>query len=133
MIRRDDILRGHDKDNPLSQQLESNLSKLLLKINAFIVRYGKPVTITSGYRPSEFNKSVGGGKNSAHLYCLAVDLHDPDDEIKKFCMETNILDELNLFMECPSQSDKWCHLQIRHASRRIFSPRIGHSCDLCSE
>lgn len=38
----------------------------------------KPLTITSGYRPAAINSSVGGSKNSEHLYkpgCGAVDFY----------------------------------------------------------
>ena len=31
-------------------------------------RFGKPVIITSGYRPPEINRSVGGASQSEHLY-----------------------------------------------------------------
>jgi uncharacterized protein YcbK (DUF882 family) len=31
-------------------------------------RFGKPVIITSGYRPPAINRSVGGASSSEHLY-----------------------------------------------------------------
>lgn len=36
--------------------------------------YGKPLTITSGYRCPELNKRVGGSPTSAHLKGLAADI-----------------------------------------------------------
>lgn len=41
-------------------------------------RFGKPITITSGYRPPAINRSIGGATNSEHLYATpkegAVDI-----------------------------------------------------------
>lgn len=36
--------------------------------------FGKPVTITSGYRTAAHNAAVGGAKSSQHLYGRAVDI-----------------------------------------------------------
>ena len=36
--------------------------------------YGKPIRISSGYRPEEANLKAGGVKNSSHLKGLAVDI-----------------------------------------------------------
>lgn len=36
--------------------------------------YGKPITITSGYRCSKLNEIIGGAKNSQHLKGEAVDI-----------------------------------------------------------
>lgn len=38
-------------------------------------RLGKPVVVTSGYRPERLNKAVGGSKTSNHLYGCAADIH----------------------------------------------------------
>jgi uncharacterized protein YcbK (DUF882 family) len=45
---------------------------------------GKPVIITSGYRPPAVNASVGGASNSEHLYkpgCGAVDFWVKDADM----------------------------------------------------
>lgn len=36
--------------------------------------YGKPITVTSGYRCSRLNRSVGGVKGSHHLRGMAADI-----------------------------------------------------------
>lgn len=36
--------------------------------------FGKPVTVTSGFRCEERNRKVGGAKNSKHLYGMAADI-----------------------------------------------------------
>lgn len=38
-------------------------------------KLGKPIVVTSGYRPPKLNKAVGGSKTSNHLYGCAADIH----------------------------------------------------------
>jgi hypothetical protein len=48
-------------------------------------KLGRPVRVTSGYRPTKLNKAVGGAVNSNHLYGCAADIHtgnDSTDNIK---------------------------------------------------
>ena len=49
------------------QELANNLQVLRNFLNV-------PVYITSGYRTEEYNKKVGGSKNSQHLYAKAADI-----------------------------------------------------------
>lgn len=56
---------------------------LVFYLDELRARYGKPITITSGYRSPLLNKAVGGVNNSKHLQGLAVDikvLHNADYE-----------------------------------------------------
>lgn len=46
--------------------------------------WGKPITVTSGYRCKQHNKNVGGGRNSKHLEGIAADLVVPKKDLKKF-------------------------------------------------
>ena len=48
--------------------------KLMSMIDAIASEYGKPFTITSGYRNPKHNKNVGGVEKSQHLYHKAVDV-----------------------------------------------------------
>lgn len=121
MITRDEILMGRDKLYPLSPQLESNLSKLIIALNKLRALYGKPMFVSSGYRPGEFNTKAKGAKNSSHITCEAVDFKDADGAIKKFCTP-EILIQCGLFMEHLDATPTWCHLQIRPTNNRIFKP-----------
>lgn len=38
-------------------------------------KLGKPIIVTSGWRPPKLNQAVGGSKTSNHLYGHAADIH----------------------------------------------------------
>lgn len=52
---------------PNAQELANNLQVL----RDFI---GEPLHINSGYRPEQYNKAIGGKKNSQHLLAKAADI-----------------------------------------------------------
>lgn len=73
-------------------------------LEQFRVWYNRVINITSCYRPSDYNASVGGSKNSSHLKSLAVDFPLPA-EFKNFSR-----DRKNEFLQ--NVNSKWidiCH------------------------
>jgi uncharacterized protein YcbK (DUF882 family) len=48
---------------------------LLTLLDTLRENIGEPLRINSSYRSHEYNKSIGGAKNSQHLYGKAVDIH----------------------------------------------------------
>ena len=61
--------RCHDGSDPVF--IDSALVELLEQLRA---HFGKPVTITSGYRTPAHNATAGGAKFSQHLYGRAADI-----------------------------------------------------------
>ncbi len=49
-------------------------SELLQKLQQLRDLIGKPIMVNSGYRTPEYNKRVGGAKNSYHMQGKAVDI-----------------------------------------------------------
>ena len=121
MISRDEILMGREKEFPLSQSQEFNLNILLHCVNLLREAYGKPMYVSSGYRPGRYNKAAGGAKGSAHLSCEAVDFKDADGKLKQFITE-DLLKKCGLYMEHPDDTPTWVHVQIRPTKNRIFNP-----------
>lgn len=113
----DEIMGGKNK-LPIEAD---NLCNLMVQINRLRDWYGKQFIITSGYRDEEHNKRVGGAKNSAHLTCEAVDIQCEglSEELMK---NPWVLEKFDLWMEHPSQTPTWVHLQIRptKSGNRIF-------------
>lgn len=125
MISRDEILMGRDKEYPLTPQLEKNLTHLLDVLNQVRAKYGKPMIVTSGYRPGKYNKAAGGAKASAHLSCEACDFADPTGALAKWCLENlPLLKSLGLRMESPASTRGWIHLDSRYkpGTNVVFIP-----------
>lgn len=108
-----------------TQEISDNIDKLLIALNKFRNKYGKPMIVTSGWRPAEVNKGAGGAKKSNHMLGLAADFKDSDGSLAKWCM-TNlpILKECGLYMEHPDYTAGWIHLQCvpPKSGNRVFIP-----------
>lgn len=126
MITRDEILMGRDKEFPLSDILESNLSQLLVCLNRFRELYGRPMLVSSGYRPGAYNTSLSNSaKKSNHLVCLACDFKDVDGNLAKYCLDNiNVLERCGVYLENPTSTVGWVHLQIvpPKSNSRVFNP-----------
>lgn len=127
---------GREKSNPLTPEMEQNLVKLLEGLNKFRAIYGKPMKVSSGYRPEAFNVKAGGAKKSNHMVCLACDFVDIHSSLDIFCVANqDILEKCGLYLEHPKWTKTWCHLQVvKPASgKRIFVPQatepVSSKCD----
>ncbi len=122
-VSRDEVLMGRDKQSPLSDEQEQNLSVLLKKINEVRNKYGKPMYVSSGYRPAAINAAKGGAKESTHTLCMAVDFKDHDGSIRKWVLENlQLFKDLGLYIEDFRWTPTWVHMQTRKTSKRIFIP-----------
>lgn len=123
MIKLDEFLMGRDAQYALSTEQALNAASLLAAINYIRGRYGKPMSVSSGYRPGHFNKAAGGAERSSHLTCEAIDIRDVDGEFAAWCLANqDELEKAGLYMEDPSYTKGWVHLQTRKTSQRIFKP-----------
>lgn len=91
---------------------EKNAKDLLTRVNTLLKQYGFYPVVTSGWRPSEINKKVGGSKGSKHIMCQAVDLADSYKELGGWLLKnTHLLKQCGLYMEDPMYTPTWVHLQ----------------------
>lgn len=119
-----EYLKDREIEYPLPDQFKENMKALLAKLDTVRFEWGKPLNISSGYRPGRFNKAAGGATNSAHLTCEAVDLVDTDGSLAKFLNNEERLKIYGLYLENPVRTPGWCHLQTRatKSGNRIFNP-----------
>jgi hypothetical protein len=123
MILPHEILMGRDSQAPLDEIQWRNLTDLIARLNALRVHYGKPMTVSSGYRPPNINSGVGGAKSSAHMSCQAVDFRDPNGELAAWCLKNmKLLVQLGLYLEDPAFTKGWVHLQSRPTNNNPFKP-----------
>ena len=122
-VTRAEVLMGRDKDHPLNDDQNKNLNDLLAKINIIRDIYGKPMSVSSGYRPAAINANVGGAANSTHTLCQAVDIRDPNGQFREWCLKNlQLFKDNGLWLEDFRWTPTWVHIQTRPASRRVFIP-----------
>lgn len=120
-----DYLQGRATLATLPPELVANANTLIPKINGLLEAIKKSPTVTSGYRTASINVSAGGSKNSAHLTCEAIDLADPDGSLGKLLLNNPaLLETHDLYMEHPTATPTWVHLQTRRtkSGKRVFYP-----------
>ncbi len=72
---RSNLAASHGIDNTPPQEAIDNLRALAdAVLDPLRELYGKPVTVTSGYRCAELNALVGGAPSSQHLAGQAADI-----------------------------------------------------------
>jgi len=139
MITLEDYWMGRDKDYSLALSVQTRKNALMTVevVNQFlqaaelagITEYYHPRTrsqVSSGWRPPAINSATAGASpTSHHMSGLAVDLYDPAGELDKFAMSNiDLLEDLGLWLEHPSATIGWCHLQLKppRSGRRVFYP-----------
>lgn len=119
---------GRDKQYPndYTKEVSDNIDKLLIPLNKFRNAYGKPLQVSSGWRPPSINAATAGAaKRSNHMLGLACDFKDTDGAIDKWCMANlKLLEEFGLWLEHPDATAGWAHLQCipPKSGNRVFKP-----------
>jgi hypothetical protein len=135
MITMEELLSNQAKLNELEPDIQNNLNELLLRINKVRTSWGKPMTVTSGFRTMKHHLEIYAAKGitdkskipmkSNHLYGRAVDISDPTHVLQNWCKANEpLLAEIGLWMEDFSVTKTWCHFQINppQSGKRWFMP-----------
>lgn len=77
-------LRDDRRRIPTSDTVKSNILKVMTELEKIRIDYGKPIKITSGYRPKAINQAVGGASQSRHIQGDAVDIAPVSGDISDF-------------------------------------------------
>jgi hypothetical protein len=133
MITMEELLQGRDKKYPndFTDEIKENLEKLLPVMNTIRAKYGKPMIVNSGWRPSVVNEATpGAAKNSAHCQGLACDIADPDGEVKNWVLKNlDLMQELGIYLEDFRWTPNWVHFGLRKpaSGKRIFVPSANRA------
>lgn len=105
-----DSLYAHE----LTPELAANAQQTVACANELLRRAGLRRAVNSGWRPAAVNATVkNAAKKSKHMLCLAIDINDDDGALDAWCMaHPEVLEELGLWLEHPSATPGWCHVQI---------------------
>lgn len=128
-----DYLMGRDYQYPqeLTDELRANAEETCRRTNLLLDRYfadnpDDETGVNSGWRPAAINRGTpGAAKKSKHMVCKAIDLEDDEGAIDDWCMNNlHVLEELELWLEHPSATKGWCHLQTvpPRSKNRVFYP-----------
>lgn len=144
MIKLSEILDGEHLEEQ-SPEIQLSLCELVYKMNIVRSKYGKPMTVTSGFRTTEHHCEIYKKKaalkqapfldghyddnkvpkQSKHLYGQAVDISDKTGELKTW-IQTNIkvISDLGFYFEDFSATSNWVHFQIvpPKSGSRFFLP-----------
>lgn len=115
------------KKDGLTPDIVNNLKTLFDKMDLVREYFGSPIVVHVAYRPEEYNKLIGGAKNSSHVAGMACDFHVKGvscDEARERIIKDNKLEEWGMRMEDLPGSN-WVHLDIRQPApgrSRFFKP-----------
>lgn len=114
------------KSPEYTDEVKKNAQILLDKVNALLEELGvDSVTISSGFRPSAVNASVGGAKKSNHLDGHALDLVDYNGSLRDlFLKNLELAKKYGIHFEDFRWTPGWVHAQdkVPGSKKRIFVP-----------
>ena len=102
--------KTHNIDNTPNEQIKINL-RILVDNCLDIVRekYGKPITVSSGYRCSALNNVVGGASTSQHTKGQAADLKGKTRQENEIIF--NIIKQLGCYDQLINEYNfSWVHV-----------------------
>lgn len=104
----------------LTDEVRANAKSLLEKVNGLLMDLNiTEVKVSSGFRPSDVNKDIGGAKKSQHMIGSACDIVDMDGRLDKLCEENDaLLKKHGLWQEAPASTQNWCHLDQKDRGKR---------------
>lgn len=105
------------------EDIAMNIMATAYKMEAIRNIFGKPIIVTSWYRPNEYNLQIGGAKNSYHLQGLACDFYIKgyrSDSVRELLLD--FLSRLDIRME-DLPGANWVHIDLGDVvNSRFFKP-----------
>jgi hypothetical protein len=120
--------------NDLTDEIRENAEETVRRTNLLLEKFYKENPnavkrrVNSGWRPPSVNaKTKGAALKSNHMLARAIDISDQDGQLDKWLMTQsgqNALEAIELWMEHPSATPNWAHVQIvpPRSGRRVFHP-----------
>lgn len=117
-----DVAAKKKIDNTPTFEIVDNISELCTNLlEPFREAWGKPISVTSGYRSAKLNSAVGGISNSAHKFGYGVDIQSGDvnqlfNYLTEWVKAEGIMFD-QIIMETKG-STKWVHIGYKNQEGR---------------
>ena len=110
--------KTHHIDNTPDEEIKINLRNLVDNcLDIIREKYGKPITISSGYRCLSLNKIVGGALTSQHVKGQAADLKGKTRQENEIIF--NIIKQLGCYDQLLNEYDySWIHVSYCKSGNR---------------
>ena len=108
-------------NNSPSETVVANLRNLVKNVlDPLREAWGAPIVVTSGYRSSKLNATVGGARNSAHLYGYAADIRTLSDRPSENKKLRDLLIELDLPFDqlIDEYGCDWIHVSYKSSGNK---------------
>ena len=79
-----EVTKGDSARVPTDKTVINNILKLATKLDEIREQWGKPIGVTSWYRPPAINRAVGGARGSQHINGSAADIYPIGGNIFEF-------------------------------------------------
>ncbi len=106
-------------NNTPNSEIVNNLTQLVNNIlDPLREKYGKPITVNSGYRCEALNIAVGGSKTSYHMLGLAADITAGSPAKNKILFK--LIQELELPFDqlIDEKNYRWIHVSFSNKPRK---------------
>ena len=110
-------------DNKLPKELLPNVQALITNVlDPLREAWGKPITVTSGYRCEALNKAVGGSATSDHMKGCAADITAGSRKENKrlfyLIQELGLPFDQLIWEKGNSEGPDWVHVSYREGNNR---------------
>lgn len=137
MITLEQFYKGRDKQYSadLTPEIKTDAVETLRRANLLLDRFfawnpeaTRDRGCNSGWRPPAVNAGTKkAAPKSNHLLGRAIDIGDDDEQLDTWLLTPegqSALREIGLWMESPTATPRWCHVQIvpPRSGRRVFLP-----------
>jgi len=106
------VATRYDIDMTPDEKVLKNLTRLAWRLEDVRAAVGKPIIITSGYRPWVLNKIIGGAPNSAHIDGRAADIVVMSKVWTPYDVAERIVSADIVFDKVILEFGRWVHFQI---------------------
>lgn len=118
LIFSEDALKKYDIRNKTTQEVENNLDRLIVELlDPIRMMWGKPISVSSGYRCELLNQKVKGSKTSRHKDGLAADLDAGTNADNKALAKMIATSGLKFDQLIDEKNYEWVHVGLTSKNR----------------